>query len=179
MSRDPLRVAGNRPHGEAASFLDLPERTQKPRRQGLTCVLDRGLSLADVDGLVEVAGHLIDLVKLGWGTAVVTQNLEEKLARYRQHGIPVVLGGTLTEVSIAQGRVAGLVAWLQELGLEHVEVSDGAIRLPHGEKLALIDRLAPSSPCCPRSARRTTREAWRRPNGSGRSSASSRPARGG
>jgi phosphosulfolactate synthase len=142
VSRDPLRVAGNRPHGEAASFLDLPERTQKPRRQGLTCVLDRGLSLADVDGLVEVAGHLIDLVKLGWGTAVVTQNLEEKLARYRQHGIPVVLGGTLTEVSIAQARVAGLVAWLQELGLEHVEVSDGAIRLPHGEKLALIDRLA-------------------------------------
>jgi phosphosulfolactate synthase len=142
VSRDPLRVADERPRGETASFLDLPERTRKPRRDGLTCVLDRGLSIADVDGLAEVAGHLVDLVKLGWGTAVVSANLDEKLARYRQYGIPVVLGGTLTEVAIAQRRVDGLVGWLRELGLDHVEVSDGAIRLPHAEKLALIERLA-------------------------------------
>jgi phosphosulfolactate synthase len=143
VSRDPLRIAGDRPHGDhPASFLDLPERTRKPRSDGLTCVLDRGLSLAEVDGLAEVAGPLIDLVKLGWGTAVVSQNLHEKLARYRHHGIPVVLGGTLTEVAIAQGRVDGLVAWLRDLRLEHVEVSDGAIKLPHAEKVALIESLA-------------------------------------
>ena len=38
--------------------LDLPARSVKPREQGLTHVLDRGLSIADVDGLVEVARHL-------------------------------------------------------------------------------------------------------------------------
>ncbi|MEA2289824.1 MAG: phosphosulfolactate synthase [Solirubrobacteraceae bacterium] len=139
--RDALRFPGRAPR-EAPSFLELPERSRKPRDRGITCVLDRGLSLASVDGLIEVAGDAVDLVKLGWGTAVVMENLDAKLARYRQHGIPVVLGGTLTELAVAQGRVDGLVDWLGEIGLRHVEVSDGAIRLPHAEKLALIERLA-------------------------------------
>jgi phosphosulfolactate synthase len=123
-------------------FLDLPERSAKPRETGLTHVLDRGLSLAEVDGLVEVAGDAVDFVKLGWGTALATGNLEPKLARYRDHGIPVVCGGTLTELAIAQNRVEEMVGWLRELGLEHVEVSDGTIVLDHDRKLELIDRLA-------------------------------------
>jgi phosphosulfolactate synthase len=126
----------------AAAFLDLPPRSAKPREQGITHVIDRGLSVAEVDGLVEVAGDAVDLVKLGWGTALVTGNLDAKLARYRAHGIPVVLGGTLTELAIAQDRVDGLVAWLHELGLRHVEISDGTITLPHERKLELIERLA-------------------------------------
>jgi phosphosulfolactate synthase len=124
------------------SFLDLPARSSKPRQSGLTHVLDKGLSIAQVDGLVEVAGDAVDVVKLGWGTAVATGNLQEKLARYRSHGLPVVLGGTLTELAIAQGRIDELVAWLSELGLEHVEVSDGTIPLPREDKLTLIRRLA-------------------------------------
>jgi phosphosulfolactate synthase len=125
-----------------AGFLDLPERSAKPREVGLTHVLDRGLSIAEVDGMVEVAGDSIDIVKLGWGTAVATGNLEAKLARYREHGLPVVLGGTLTELAITQGRLDGLVAWIHELGLRHIEVSDGTISLPRDEKLALIERLS-------------------------------------
>src|SRR5512144_956730 len=108
-------------------FLDLPHRSIKPREQGITHVLDRGLSVAEVDGMVEVAGDVVDFVKLGWGTALATANLHPKLARYREHGIPVVLGGTLTELAVAQGRVDQLVRWLHALGLEHVEISDGAI----------------------------------------------------
>ena len=122
--------------------LDLPARAAKPREQGLTHVLDRGLSVAEVDGLIEVAGDSVDIVKLGWGTALATGNLEPKLERYRHHGIPVVLGGTLTELAIQQGRVDELVAWLRELRLEHVEVSDGAISLERDVKLDLIARLA-------------------------------------
>ena len=112
----------------------LPDRSAKPRRTGLTHVIDRGLSLRDVDDLVEVAGDSVDVVKLGWGTAVVTGNLVPKIERLREHGIPVVLGGTLTELAIRQGRVDGLVGWLRELGLEHVEVSDGTITLDPAEK---------------------------------------------
>jgi phosphosulfolactate synthase len=123
-------------------FLDLPQRSAKPRDQGITHVLDSGLSVAEVESMVEVAGAAVDLVKLGWGTAVVTANLRAKLACYRAHEIPVVLGGTLTELAIAQDRVEQLVAWLHELGLAHVEISDGAIALPHERKLALIERLA-------------------------------------
>jgi len=124
------------------TFLELPARTRKPRETGLTHVLDRGLSLVDVDGLIEVAGDSVDIVKLGWGTAVVTGNLTAKLARYAEHGIPVVLGGTLTEVALRQGRIDGLIAWLRELGLHHVEVSDGTITLPPSAKRELIARLA-------------------------------------
>jgi phosphosulfolactate synthase len=125
-----------------AGFLDLPPRSGKPRTTGLTHVLDRGLSLAQVDGLVEVAGASVDIVKLGWGTALATGNLEPKLERLRAHGIPVVLGGTLTELAIRQQRVDGLIAWLRELGLTHVEVSDGTITIEASEKCELVRRLA-------------------------------------
>jgi phosphosulfolactate synthase len=124
------------------SFLDLPARSSKPRSSGLTHVLDKGLSLSEIDGLVEVAGGAVDMVKLGWGTAIATANLREKLASYRGHGIPVVLGGTLTEIAIAQSRVDELVGWLKDLAIQHVEVSDGTITLPRDDKLALIRRLA-------------------------------------
>jgi phosphosulfolactate synthase len=105
-------------------------------------VIDRGLSVADAAGMLEVAGDSVDIVKLGWGTAVVSANLKPKLELYAAHGIPVVLGGTLTEVAIRQGRVDGLVAWLRELGLRHVEISDGTITLDADVKRELIERLS-------------------------------------
>jgi phosphosulfolactate synthase len=122
--------------------LELPRRSEKPRGTGLTHVLDRGLSLRQVDDLVEVAGDSVDIVKLGWGTALATGNLQPKLELLKSHGIPVVLGGTLTELAIRQQRVDGLIAWLHELGLEHVEVSDGTISIDPEEKRGLVRRLA-------------------------------------
>ncbi len=105
-------------------------------------MIDRGLSVAEVDALMEVVGESVDIVKLGWGTALVSENLEPKLARYAAHEVPVVLGGTLTEIAIRQGRVDGLVAWLRELGLRHVEISDGTIVLQPDYKRGLIERLS-------------------------------------
>jgi len=105
-------------------------------------VIDRGLSIAEADGLLEVAGACVDIVKLGWGTALVSANLKPKLERYAAHGIPVVLGGTLTELAIRQGRMEGLVDWLRELGLRHVEISDGTIALDPDYKRGLIERLS-------------------------------------
>jgi phosphosulfolactate synthase len=124
------------------SFLELPQRSAKPREQGVTHVLDKGLSLTDVDGLVEVAGNSVDIVKLGWGTALATGNLEPKLERYRHYGIPAMLGGTLTELAIAQDRLEELIAWVQKLGLRYFEISDGTIALEPARKLELIERLA-------------------------------------
>ena len=98
--------------------------------------------MAAVDGLIEVAGDYLDIVKLGWGTSVATANLEPKLARYREHGIPVVLGGSLTELAIAQDRLEALIAWVKELGLAHFEISDGTIALEHDRKLQLIEQLS-------------------------------------
>jgi phosphosulfolactate synthase len=105
-------------------------------------VIDRGLSVAEAEGLLEVAGESVDVVKLGWGTALVTGNLAPKLKCYAARGIPVVLGGTLTELAIRQGRIDGLIAWLRELGLHHVEVSDGTVTIEPEVKRELIERLS-------------------------------------
>jgi phosphosulfolactate synthase len=122
--------------------LELPPRAAKPREVGITHVLDKGLSVAAAEGMIEVAGNSIDIVKLGWGTAVAAGNLDAKLACYRRHDIPVVLGGTLTELALAQDRLDALIAWVHELGLRHFEISDGTIALEPERKLELIARLA-------------------------------------
>jgi phosphosulfolactate synthase len=122
--------------------LDLPQRAAKPREVGITHILDKGLSVAAAEGMIEVAGGAIDIVKLGWGTALATGNLDAKLACYRRHEIPVVLGGTLTELALAQNRLDALVDWVRELGLRHFEISDGTIALAPERKLELISRLA-------------------------------------
>ncbi len=122
--------------------LDLPVRSAKPRQEGITHLMDRGLSVAEVDNLMEVAGASVDIVKLGFGTALATGNLEPKLARYRDHGVPVCLGGTITELAVQQRRIDELVGWVRALGLELIEVSDGTITFDPDDKQALIRRLA-------------------------------------
>lgn len=105
-------------------------------------MIDRGLSVAAVEGLMETAGPSVDFVKLGWGTAVVSANLERKLACYAEHGVPVMLGGTLTEIAIRQGQLDGLVAWVKKLGLSHVEVSDGTLAIERERKCEIIAKLS-------------------------------------
>ena len=122
--------------------MDIPQRSQKPRERGLTHVIDTGLSVAAIDELLETAGGSVDIVKLGWGTALVSPNLSAKLKRYSENGVPVVLGGTLTELAIKQGRLEEMVAWLHELHIAHVEVSDGTVTLPREAKCEIIERLA-------------------------------------
>ena len=123
-------------------FLELPERPPKPREEGVTHVIDTGLSVVEVDGLMRMAADYVDLVRLGWGSAYVTRDVRAKIERYRDAGVPVMLGGTLTELAWLRGRVDELTAWLGELGIEHVEVSSGTVEIPAEEKLRLIERLA-------------------------------------
>jgi len=123
-------------------FLPLPDRSPKPRVAGLTHVIDTGLSTAEVDGMLRQAAAHIDTVRIGWGSAYVTADLEEKLAAYRAHDVPVMLGGTLTELAWLHGRVDELCAWLDELAIDRLEVSSGVVAIPAAEKLALIERLA-------------------------------------
>jgi phosphosulfolactate synthase len=123
-------------------FLDLPERPPKPRSEGITHVVDTGLSVTEAASFADTAGEYVDFLRLGWGTAYVTSDLEAKIAAYRSRGIPVLLGGTLTELVWAQGRIDEFSAWLRELGIEHVEVSSGTVQIPAEEKAALIEKLA-------------------------------------
>src|SRR5213079_1274742 len=103
---------------------------------GLTHVIDKGLGPRAWEDVLEVAGEHISIVKLGWGTAAVTGNLERKLDVLREK--PVVIGGTYFEVVYAKGRLDDYKAWLQRLGLQHVEISDGTVEIPRERKLELI-----------------------------------------
>ncbi len=123
-------------------LLPLPERTAKPRSIGLTHVLDGGLGPAEVESLLAVAGSHVDLVRLGWGSALVTDGLADKLAIFARHGVPVMLGGTLTELAWAHGRVDALCDWLEELGIDRIEVSSGTLAIGVGEKAELVTQLA-------------------------------------
>jgi phosphosulfolactate synthase len=109
---------------------------------GITHVIDKGLGPRAWEDVLDTAGRFIDIVKLGWGTAYVTQNLARKLEVLRAAGKPVVIGGTFLEAVIAQDKVDEYKSWLNELGITHVEVSDGVIDLPRERKLELIAELA-------------------------------------
>jgi phosphosulfolactate synthase len=123
-------------------FLELPSRPAKPRERGITHVIDTGLSAVAADGLMASAADYVDLVRLGWGSAYVTHDVQDKVERYRRQGVPVMLGGTLTELAWLHGKVDELHAWLRDLGIEHVEVSSGTVEMPADEKTALIRRFA-------------------------------------
>ena len=108
----------------------------EPRTAGLTHVIDKGLGPRAWEDVLETSGRYIDVVKLGWGTAYVTANLKRKLDVLREK--PVVVGGTFFEVVYAKGKVDEYKRWLSDLGLTHVEVSDGTVEIPRDEKLELI-----------------------------------------
>lgn len=110
------------------------------RNGGLTHVIDKGLGPRAWEDILETSGDYIDIVKLGWGTAYVTPNLRRKLDVLKDK--KVVIGGTFFEVVWTKGQVDEYKRWLNDLGLTHVEVSDGAIDLPRERKLELIEELA-------------------------------------
>jgi phosphosulfolactate synthase len=107
---------------------------------GLTHVIDKGLGPRAWEDVLDVSGDLISIVKLGWGTAAVTSNLERKLEVLR--GKPVVIGGTFFEVVYVKDRLDDYKRWLGELGLTHVEISDGTVEIPRERKLELIEEFA-------------------------------------
>jgi phosphosulfolactate synthase len=103
-------------------------------------VIDKGLGPRAWEDVLDTSGPYIDVVKLGWGTAYVTANLKRKLEVLREK--PVVVGGTFFEVVYAKGKVDEYKRWLSDLGLTHVEISDGTVEIPRDEKLELIADLA-------------------------------------
>lgn len=131
-------MSGNR----NAEFLSLPDRPAKPREVGLTHVLDKGLTRSQAEGMLEVAGDFVDIVKLGWGSAYIAGGLQEKLAVYRDAGVSVVLGGTFFETCLLQDRLDDWRRFAESLGLDHVEISDGTLEIPSETKLEWISRMA-------------------------------------
>lgn len=120
----------------------IPERTKQPRNNGITMMMDKGLSLREAEDFIQANGHLTDIVKFGFGTAYVTKNLEEKLKLYRSAGLKAYFGGTLFEAFYARGRFEDYLRLLDKYDLDLAEISDGSIIINHNEKLELIQRMS-------------------------------------
>jgi len=105
---------------------------------GLTHVLDKGLGPRGWEDVLEMAGDYISIIKLGWGTGYVTNNLEKKIALYRHFETPVVCGGTFFEAVYARDKLDEFKSWLTEYRFSHVEISDGTVEIPRERKLELI-----------------------------------------
>lgn len=120
----------------------IPARPAKPRNNGITMMMDKGLSLREVENFIEANGHLTDVVKFGFGTSYVAQNLEEKLKLYSENGIRPYFGGTLFEAFYARGKFEDYLRLMDKYKLDLAEISDGSIILNHDEKCELIRRMA-------------------------------------
>jgi phosphosulfolactate synthase len=120
----------------------MPERTARPRTNGLTMIMDKGLGLDEVRNFLSTSLPYVDIVKLGFGTSYVTSNLKEKLAIYKEHNVPVYFGGTLFEAFIIRDQFQDYIDAMKEYGIDHVEVSDGSMDIDHKEKCKYISELA-------------------------------------
>ena len=121
---------------------DIPERTQKPRENGLTMMMDRGLSINDTKNFIDMCGPHTDIVKLGFGTSAISPHVRAKIDLYKEAGLMVYIGGTLFEAFIIRGMFEEYKQLLKNWNIEMCEVSDGSIDILHEDKCNYIKDLA-------------------------------------
>lgn len=105
-------------------------------------VMDKGLSIRQAEDLIEIGHELVDLLKLGFGTSLVTPGIQNKVKLYRDAGMDVYCGGTLFEAFFIRNELDNYLKFIDKLGLECLEVSDGSMVIPHDEKCELISKLS-------------------------------------
>lgn len=123
------------------NLTQIPYRNPKPRLSGITMVMDKGLSVEESKNFLSVAHPHVDIIKLGFGTAYVTSNLEEKLEVFHSYNIPIYFGGTLFEAFLIRNQLEEFLEICKKYGVTYIEVSDGSVDIPHKEKCDYIERL--------------------------------------
>ena len=121
---------------------NLPERTKKPRSKGITMMMDKGLSINQAKEFISVNSKYTDIIKLGFGTSIITPEIKKKIKIYQQNNILVYLGGTLFEAFLIRKQLDDYKRFLDHLGLEMLEVSDGSINIEHEKKCEYINDLS-------------------------------------
>lgn len=130
------------PNRYSFNLSHLPERSLKPRIEGVTMVMDKGISLRQAEDFVGVSAEYVDFVKLGFGTSLITKNVKEKVRLYKEAGMKVYVGGTLFEAFIVRDQFDDYVRYITELGLDCAEVSDGSLEISHDKKCEYIQTLS-------------------------------------
>lgn len=120
----------------------LPKREEKPRSTGLTMMMDKGLSIKQAESFIETCAPYTDIIKLGFGTSLFTPNNAQKVKLYHEANLKVYVGGTLFEAFLARNKFDEYQKYIDSLGIQCAEVSDGSIVIPHDIKCELIAKLA-------------------------------------
>jgi phosphosulfolactate synthase len=130
----------------AFSMIKIPaERSMtKPRRTGRTMMIDWGIPLQQLGGLLELSGNFIDFAKIAVGSVRVYREaqLRKKIELYKTHGIRPFIGGGITERLFALEGPSALPPFFLEarrIGIEVVEISDNYISLDRDERFRQID----------------------------------------
>lgn len=118
--------------------LKLPARTQKPRNTGMTIVIDNGLPTGLFIDFIQSHHLLVDTIKFGWGTALVTEELEKKIAILKKFQINFFFGGTLFEKFLQQNNLNGFHNLCKRYHCEFIEISNGTIKIDNSEKCHYI-----------------------------------------
>jgi phosphosulfolactate synthase len=122
--------------------VSLPDRSEKPRNEGLTSVIDNGLPTEIFIDAISSTHQYIDLVKFGWGTALVTPQLAEKIACLKYFDIGYLFGGTLFEKFVVQDLVKEYFAFCHKNDCQYLEVSNGTIPISNSTKAKFVTRAA-------------------------------------
>ncbi|MFO0323205.1 MAG: phosphosulfolactate synthase [Bacteroidota bacterium] len=120
----------------------IPERTERPRKSGITMVMDKGITLRQTIDFVENFADYVDFVKLGFGTSVISKDVKEKIKLFKNAGIKTYLGGTFFEACVARGKFDEYQKFIDAYGIDSAEVSDGSIEMNHESKCEYIRKLA-------------------------------------
>jgi phosphosulfolactate synthase len=124
------------------TLTQIPDRDAKPRQNGITMVMDKGMSLREVEDFISTSADHADIIKLGWATSFVTPNLKEKIELYQSAGLPVYFGGTLFEAFVVRKQFDDYRRLIDKYKLQHAEVSDGSLEMNQDDKCEYIRQLA-------------------------------------
>lgn len=117
-------------------------RSIKPRRVGLSMVIDKNLGTRRLADLLETAGEVIDHIKFAFGSTIALdeKTIRTKLEMIRAKEIEVYPGGTLGEAAILQGVFPEFLKRARVLGFTMIEISDGTIAMTPRQRADVIAR---------------------------------------
>ncbi len=124
------------------AFLNVPQRSRKPRDVGLTLIRDQGFTAAQVDDLMMTYGEFIDYAKIKQ-FELFYQPMEltrSKVANYKKHGVKTFCGGTVVEAAIICREVDKTLQTLRGLGFEAIELSDNIVEMDLNAKIDLTKK---------------------------------------
>ena len=120
----------------------LPNRSIKPREKGLTMMMDKGLSLRQAEDFLSSNREHTDIIKLGFGTSIITPNVADKIKIYQDNEMFVYAGGTLFEAFAIRDQLDDYKKYLNVIDLKMVEISDGSMQMEHEKKCNIIQDFA-------------------------------------